>query len=76
MIAIARDEPEQPGMLLETVNAFPAGNGKIAYYTVEQHYSRIKGKLYYLLLLDSCGYIHDESLAVFKDFIENGLLIE
>jgi len=76
MMAIARDEPGQPGMLLETADTFPAGNGKIANYRVEQHYSRIKGKLYYLVLLDSCGYIHDESLAVFKDFIENGLLIE
>lgn len=76
MMAIARDEPETPGMLLETANAFPGGNGKIAYYTAEQYYSRVKGKLYYLVLLDSCDYIHDESLAVFKDFVENGLLIE
>ncbi|MCS3735836.1 tetratricopeptide repeat protein [Mucilaginibacter dorajii] len=78
MMAIARDEPENPGMLLEsaTGNLNHGEAGKINYYNIGQTYSRLKGKLYYIVLLDSCGYIHDESLSVFKDFIENGLVIE
>lgn len=76
MLAVAKEEPENPGMLLEMANAFPGENGKITYYETVPHYSRVKGKLYYLVLLDSCGYIHNESLTIFKDFIENSLLIE
>jgi hypothetical protein len=78
MIAIERDEPAYPGMALEQAdNSLSKGEvGKVNYYNVRQKFTRLKGKLYYLVLLDSCEYIHDESLAVFKDFLENGLVIE
>lgn len=78
MIAIERDEPAYPGIAFEQASGnFSNGEvGKVNYYTAQPQFTRLKGKLYYLVLLDSCEYIHDESLAVFKDFLEKGLLIE
>ena len=78
MMAIERGEPAYPGMALEQAgNELSKGEqGKVNYYNVNPKFTRLKGKLYYLVLLDTCGYIHDESLAVFKDFLENGLVIE
>ncbi|MFB9844813.1 tetratricopeptide repeat protein [Mucilaginibacter ginsenosidivorans] len=76
-IGVERDEPDYPGMDLENVQRITDKDpGKVRYYNINSQYTRLKGKIYYLILLDSCEYIHDESLAVFKDFLENGLFIE
>ena len=76
-IAIERPQPEFPGMLLEAPAEAPKGNSKAAtYYKVNRKYSRLSGPMYYFVSLDSCEAINPESLAVFKDFLKNGLLIE
>ena len=72
VIAVERDQPEYPGMALETPIELPKdGSGEVKYYKSSRTYNRLKGKLYYYILLDSCEYIQEESLAVFKDFLNN-----
>jgi hypothetical protein len=76
-IAFERTEPEFAGMLLENPMAIPKTNGSnVTYYRAPQRYVRVKDKIYYLILLDTCEDIHDQSLAVFKDFLKNGIVVE
>lgn len=76
-IAFERTEPEFAGMLLESPMAIPKNNNSnVAYYRAPQRYLRVKDKVYYLILLDTCEDIHEQSLAVFKDFLKNGILVE
>ncbi|MBK0379093.1 tetratricopeptide repeat protein [Mucilaginibacter segetis] len=76
-IALERDDPDYPGMKLEIPVEYPKGeSGKINYYKVPQQYTRIKGKIYYLVLLDTCENIFNKSFKVFENFITNNLLIE
>lgn len=75
--AIQRNQPEFPGLALEAPAEIPK-NGKpneLNYYRNSNAITHIKSKLYYFILLDSCEYIHDESLAVFQDFL-NSLVLE
>jgi tetratricopeptide (TPR) repeat protein len=75
-IAIQRNMPEFPGLRLERPAKMPkADTGKVNYYVAQQKNSRLNAKLYYLILFDSCEDIHDESLAVFNNFLSN-LVIE
>jgi hypothetical protein len=76
-MAFESPQPEFPGMALEAPVEIPKKGGKeISYYKTNRTYSRLNGSLYYFVLLDSCEFIHDESLSVFKDFLMNGLTIE
>lgn len=77
-IVLERNLPEYPGMAIEVPQDLPK-SGKspgVTYYRSNRSFGRLSNKLYYLILLDSCEYIHDESLAVFKDFLEHRLVIE
>jgi len=75
-LAIERSQPEFPGMALEAPLELPKEvKNEVSYYTAPVKYNRVKGKIYYYILLDSCEFIHDESLSVFMDFL-NGLTIE
>lgn len=77
VIAVERAAPDYPGMLLEAPMPLPKNNNKdFAYYRAAQKYARVKEKLYYMILLDTCEDIHTESLAVFKEFLKNGITIE
>jgi hypothetical protein len=77
-IAIERNLPAYPGMAIEEPQDLPkSGKGSgMTYYRSNRSFGRLSNKLYYLILLDSCEYIHEESLAVFEDFLENRLVIE
>jgi len=75
-IAIERNMPEFPGLKLDRPVEMPkADAGKVHYYVAPQKNGRLNAKLYYLILLDSCEDIHDESLAVFNNFLTD-LVIE
>lgn len=76
-IAIERDNPEYPGLAIELPIDLPKqGNKNIVYYTSTQKYSRIKGRIYYLIMLDTCEDIFGESFSVFKDFLDKRIIIE
>jgi hypothetical protein len=47
------------------------GAAGMAVYRAPQIYRRISSKIYYLILLDRCEDIHEESKAVFNDFLRN-----
>jgi hypothetical protein len=71
-MAIERGQPDFPGLTLEAPIEVPKqAGGEVKYYRSSRLYDRLRGKLYYFILLDTCEYIHDESLAVFKDFLDN-----
>lgn len=75
-IAIERDVPKYPGMKLEAPLEMPKNNaGKVNYYVMQQKYTRLNSKLYYFILMDSCEHIHNQSTAIFNNFLKN-LLIE
>lgn len=77
MLAFERDEPDYPGIVLETANSQLAKGAKgLSYYRLDGQFTRLKSKIYYLVMLDTCGDIHDESLIIFKNFLENGLVVE
>lgn len=77
MIGIERDEPQYPGMLLEDPESLPPGKtGETSYFSVSPCQKRFKGKIFYLIILDSCEDIHEETFAVFKTMLEKYIIIE
>jgi hypothetical protein len=71
-IAFERNAPAFPGMALETPVETPKNGGnEVTYYRAPQKFGRLKSRIYYLILLDSCEYIHAESAAVFKSFLDS-----
>lgn len=78
-LAIERDAPEFPGMLLETPTESPTSNdnsGQIKYYKAPLKFARVKGKIFYLILLDTCGNIFDQSVKTLRDLLGNNVIIE
>lgn len=77
MIGIEREMPEYPGLLLENPSSLPVGEkDKLTYYTVSDSKNRFKGRIFYLVMLDTCENIHEQSLVVFRNFFENQMIIE
>jgi tetratricopeptide (TPR) repeat protein len=75
-LALERDYPDFPGKAIELPIEAPKSNdGKVNYYEANNNFSRVNAKLFYYILLDSCEDINEESLAVFKEFLDN-LIIE
>lgn len=77
MIGVEREMPEYPGLLLENPISLPNGEkDKLTYYTISDSKNRFKGRIFYLIILDTCEDIHEQSLVVFRNFFENQLNIE
>jgi tetratricopeptide (TPR) repeat protein len=77
MIGIERKMPEYSGLLLENPLSLPSGEkDKMTYYTVSGGKNRFKGRIFYLVMLDTCEDIHEESYAVFKKFFDQQMVIE
>jgi hypothetical protein len=66
-IGIERRAPAFPGMALESE---PSKLGQNPFH------DRFRGRLFYLLLLDTCEDIHSASWITFMDFLKNELVIE
>ncbi|HLN74001.1 MAG TPA: hypothetical protein VK205_11950 [Prolixibacteraceae bacterium] len=77
MIGIERNMPAYPGLLLESPATLPDGKaGQVNYYTADDCKNRFKGKIFYMIILDSCEDIHDQSFAIFKAIFDNQIIIE
>jgi hypothetical protein len=77
LIGIERMEPVYPGLSLENPVSIPMENStEVAYYRASNALGRFNGKIFYAIMLDSCGDIDEESLAIFRTFFENQLVIE
>lgn len=76
-VGIERDNPEDPGLLLEQPVVLPMkANGQMTYARANQSQNRFPGKIFYVFLLDSCEDIHEQSLETFRSFLEKQLIIE
>jgi hypothetical protein len=77
MIGIERDAPKYPGLLLESPATIPTNNsGQMQAYRAQRSMKRFTGKIFYIIMLDSCEDIHEQSYSIFKDFFDNQLIIE
>ncbi|HEY8969117.1 MAG TPA: hypothetical protein VIM64_08485 [Puia sp.] len=77
VIGIERSEPAYPGLLLEDPEKTPAGQpGKVNFYMPVAQRTRFPGKIFYVLLLDTCEDIHESSYSVFYKLIQEQLVIE
>jgi len=68
-IVFERNPPEFAGMKIEEPITMPTNGGGMAYYTMNAKYKHLPKKIYYLVMLDTCGFINNESLSVFNDFL-------
>jgi hypothetical protein len=73
VILFGRDQPDVPGLIFESPEGPPkaeSGNGPVA-YRPNQIQQRIRGKLYYLVLLDAAASIEVPSLKDYEFFLAN-----
>jgi len=77
MIGIEREAPKYPGLLLEDPAAIPNNNsGQMQVYRAQGSKKRFEGKIFYLIMLDTCEDIYEQSLSVFKTVFDNQIIIE
>jgi len=77
MCAVERDMPFYPGFELETTsNVKLKADSQLSFFTPSEVQNRMEGKIYYLILLDTCNDIHDESYAYFLHLLQKDLIIE
>jgi len=73
MMFVERDEPEYPGVSVEYPLLNQTGSGV---YTMEKVFSRFKGKVFYIILLESPDSIYKESFKTFTDFMNNNIILD
>ncbi len=72
-IFFERDEPRHPG----TESEYPIfTKQETAINSVPKRYKRFKGKIFYIIILDTCNGIWKKSYSEFKKFINTGIVIE
>jgi hypothetical protein len=76
MICLERDYPELPGVRLEDPAMFPKGENPVSFYEVQPLIQRCRDKITYIIMLDTAEWAYAEALEVFKDFVENRLVID
>ncbi|MCK5741556.1 MAG: hypothetical protein KAH48_05010 [Chlorobi bacterium] len=77
VIGIEREFPAYPGKLFERPIPIPNDKGKdMKYYRASSSYNRLPGKLYYVLILDTCEDIYEDSFKIFKQQFESQIIIE
>ena len=77
LIGIQRNYPKYPGVKLEEPSKFESSNNEqINYFSLVPEAERFTGKIFYVLLLDSCGDIYEKSVSVFKDFFDKNIILE
>ena len=76
MIGIERSEPKYPGLLLEDPIPMPKNTDEVNYYRASESKGRFKGKIFYLIMFDSCEDIYQQSFSIFKSLFDNEIIIE
>ena len=77
MIGVERSEPKYSGLLLEEPNSLPQSNtDEVHYYIATEKKDRFKGKIFYLIMFDSCEDIFQQSFSIFKSLFDNQIIIE
>lgn len=75
MAGIKRARPEYPGLLLEEPTIMPLSN-EIEYFRAPSSLDRFHGDIFYVFILDACEDIYPEALKVFRDLMENQIVLE
>ncbi len=75
MAGIKRTRPEYPGLLLEEPTTMPLST-EIAYFRASSSLDRFHGDIFYVFILDACEDIYPEALKVFRDLLENQIVLE
>jgi hypothetical protein len=77
IILMERPEPEFPGLIFEYPHDLPSGKGSSGakYYRAEAQYTRLKDKIRYAIVLESCVSIYPEAKKYFDSFLKK-LVIE
>lgn len=73
MLAIERNEPTWPGLKIEKPHQSESINN---YYRSSIPGSRMKGRLFYVLLLDACGDAYAIAQNKYLEFVSKNLVIE
>ena len=76
MVGIERNEPKYSGLLLESAISLPQNTDEINYFRAAESKDRFKGKIFYLIMFDSCEDIYKQSFAIFKSLFDNQIIIE
>jgi len=76
MIGIERNEPKYPELLLGAPIPLPKNTDKVNYYRAVESKDRFKGKIFYLIMFDSCEDIYNQSFSIFKSLFDNEIIIE
>lgn len=70
IIGFEKNKPEYPGLLIESpLNLSSNANSDQAFYKTNSTYTRVNGKIYYAVVLDTCADIYLKSFRVFEDFL-------
>jgi tetratricopeptide (TPR) repeat protein len=75
MAGIKRSRPEYPGLLLEEPVTMPL-TSNIEYFRATSSPDRFHGDIFYVFILDACEDIYPEALKVFRNLLENQILLE
>ena len=75
-IGIERDEPKYPGLHFETPASAPMKSGELSYFKAPEHRERFKGRIFYIIMLDTCEDIFSQSSSLFKSLFDNQIIIE
>lgn len=74
MVTFTVDYSKDADANLDHVYTVPSNNnGTVNYYSFKEDYRRYEGPVTYTILLDSCGYIFEESKQGLIDFLNNSL---
>jgi hypothetical protein len=77
IIGVERSDPAYPGLLLEDAQTVPKSqSGKMAFYRPGPVQARFPGRIFYVILLDSCEDIFEKSSTLFKEMFEKNIRIE
>ncbi|MFZ5940219.1 MAG: hypothetical protein ACOYXB_06560 [Bacteroidota bacterium] len=59
------------------IRSLPSGDpGKLSCYKAGESKDRFRGRIFYVLMLDTCEDIYEKSFSLFSDFVEKQLFIE
>jgi hypothetical protein len=77
MASFERHEPEFPGLVFEQPVALPPApeSQKVTYFRPSEHLGRVKGVLYYLVMLDTADSVLEKASKDYEDFL-NGMRVE
>jgi len=77
LLGFERDTPFYPGLALESSNSLPINSSNQAqFFKFNPVKTRFTGKIFYIVLLDTCEDIFQDSFSNFRSMVENNILVD